>query len=38
MSLDKNIVVRFLIILTFVISFLAGGADKKGELKMEKKF
>jgi peptide methionine sulfoxide reductase msrA/msrB len=36
MNSNKNIVVRFLIILMFVISFLAGGADKKGELKMEK--
>lgn len=36
MDSNKNILIRFLIILIFVFSFLAGGADKEGELKMEK--
>ena len=36
MILNKKIVIRFLIIITFVFSFLANGKSKKGEIKMEK--
>ena len=36
MILNKKTVIRFLIIITFVFSFLANGEDRKGEIKMEK--
>jgi len=36
MILNKKIVIRFLIIITFVFSFFVEGEDQKGEIKMEK--
>jgi len=36
MILNKNLVIRFLIIITFVFSFFVEGVDQKGEIKMEK--
>lgn len=38
MILNKKIVIRFLIAITFVFSFFANGADQRGEVKMEKEF